>query len=112
MVVRVPLAHAVVSDKCRDACVMQGFKAGFGVVAGVCREQGLRGGVGPAGADNRQQEFLLTAGAVSLGVDDDLVCSIHGGDAGVALDDSFAGGHFCTLIVGAVGEAHAAAFFT
>ena len=45
---------------------------------------------------------------MGLGFDDDLVSGIDGGDAGVTLDDAFAGGHLCTLGVGAIAFAEGA----
>lgn len=45
---------------------------------------------------------------MGLGFDDDLVFLVHGGDAGVSLDDAFACGHLGRFVIGAVGEAYGA----
>ena len=86
----VALAHAGVGDEGRYFLFGQFLDVGIGMVAGVCRDEGLVGAQGICGLDDRQQQFLFGAGAVGLGLGfvDDLVFAIDGGNAGVALEFS------------------------
>jgi len=60
----------------------------FRVVAGIGRVKRRRGGLCLRGAHDRQQQFLLRAGAVGLRFDDDLVLGINRSTPGVTLDDT------------------------
>ena len=89
----VSAAHAVVGDQGADAFGVECFEIALAVLARVGGVEGVGRGVGLRGADDAEQQFLFAARAVGLGVDDDLVGGINGGDAGIALDDAFTGGH-------------------
>lgn len=103
-VARVALAVAVVGDEGGNARSLQMFQrlaavvAGIGGVAGVGAAQRVRG------VDDGFEQRLFRAGAMCLGVDDDLRLLVHGGDTGVALDHALAGGHLGRFVIGAVGQ--------
>jgi hypothetical protein len=75
----IALPHLVVRDQCRPVLFGQRLEVGVGVVAGVRRDQGVGGAVRRGGLDHRHQQCLFAAGAMGLGVDDDLVAVIDGG---------------------------------
>ena len=80
----------------------------FAVVARVRREYRRACAHRREGLDDRQQQLLLGARAMCLCVNDDLMFRIHGGDAGIALDDAFVGRHLRALVVRAIAFAQAA----
>ncbi|CAB4546507.1 unannotated protein [freshwater metagenome] len=52
--------------------------------------------------DNSQQQLLLRAHSMRLGIDNDLVGCVDGRHACVTMNDALAGGHLRTLIVRAM----------
>ena len=102
------MAIAVVADIGIDLTFGEFRQVRFRVVAGIGAEHRFCLAPDGGGLDHGEQQFLLRAGAMGLGVEDDLGLVIHGGDAGVALDHALAGGHLGRLVIGSVAEPGAA----
>lgn len=105
----VALAHAVVGDQGVDVQVSELFEVGLRVIPGVGGDEAGRAEerlfvvhCALDRLDDGHQQFLFAAGAVGLGIDDDLVFGVDGGDAGVALHHAFGCRHLGRLVVGAV----------
>src|SRR5690606_20361828 len=103
-VARVAFAVAVVGNEGGNARNLQTLQRLTAVVAGIGGVAGIGAAQRVCGVDDGFEQRLFRAGAVCLGVDDDLRLLVHGGDAGVALDHPFAGGHLGRFVVGAVGQ--------
>ena len=78
---------------------MQLFEVGFGVVACIRRNQGLRRAIRLGALYHRQQDFLLAARAQGGGGHNNLMLAVDGGNTGEALDHAFGGRHFGAVIV-------------
>ena len=95
-------AHAVIGNQGLDVLLGQRLQVGFTVVTRVRCVEGIRRGLGPGGGDHAEQQFLFAAGAMCLGVDDDLVRGIDRSHAAIALNHALAGRHLRTLAIGTV----------
>jgi hypothetical protein len=92
-----------------DPCLPKRAQIGFTVVPRIRGDERIGRVQRRGGGDYPQQQLVLRAHPMHLGIDNDLVGCVDGRHPSVSLNDALAGGHLRPLIIGAMALAYGAA---